>query len=161
MKTLKLVGASLLLSVVGLTASGLAFTRAAQAAPWAGNFASGTLVQLREVTAAALVSKPVTFSLAGSHVAKGRDLRSLTIRFGDGTHARLASLLALPQHTYRRPGAFVAEVVLTDSTGDTSTASRMVIVGAPNHVVLRKTTTKLPGSVLTGFESLRARGAIR
>ena len=109
------------------------------------------LAQLRVVTLAPRVRQAVVFSLAGSKLEAGRRLRSLTIRFGDGTSARLSGLRAAPHHTYQKPGAYVARLTLVDSSGHRSVAARTLVVGAPTRVVLRKSTMKLRGSRVTGL----------
>ena len=153
MKSMKSVGTGILLAFL-VFVSIISAAPLAQAAAATRRRPNETLVQLAVTTPAAVIGKPVAFSLAGTRIAKGSHLRFLRMSFGDRTIRRFSKLTAAPRHVYRHPGAYRVRVVLVTSRGAPATATRLVIVGAPTHVVLRRTTILLASAALINYKPL-------
>src|SRR5665213_213585 len=81
------------------------------------NTASKTLAQLRLASVRPIVNHVITLSLAGSQVATGRHLASLTVIFGDGSQESLPRIQSQISHIYASSGAFHVRLSLTDSAG--------------------------------------------
>lgn len=54
----------------------------------------------------------------------GTRLRSITINWGDGTHAVVHAIAASPTHRYAHPGHYTVHVQVTDSAGQSAVSSR-------------------------------------
>jgi len=74
--------------------------------------------------------QPVTFSGARSTDPDG-SIGSYAWSFGDGSTGTSAN----PSHTYSRPGTYVAELTVTDSSGRTATATHPVVVALSGRII--------------------------
>jgi hypothetical protein len=146
-------GLAALLLTLSVTVATAAASSAAppSSASTSRNATAETLAQLRVATLGARAKKPVSFDLAGSRVAVGRRLRSAELRFGDGTHVAVRSLSHGLQHSYARPGAYVARFRVVDSAGHSSSVRRTVVVGGRNVKVYRSNVVRLPASSVTAI----------
>ena len=118
------------------------------------NTASKTLAQLRLASVRPIVNHVITLSLAGSQVATGRHLASLTVIFGDGSQESLPRIQSQISHIYASSGAFHVRLSLTDSAGVVSVAKRVIIIGAPNHIVLAPKASRLAADQVLSFTPL-------
>ena len=78
---------------------------------------------------APLVGQQVNFDASQSSAASGHTISQYKWNFGDGS-GLYTSASALATHTYTAAGAYSVTLTLTDDTGQTSTKSQTVTVGA-------------------------------
>ena len=81
-----------------------------------------------------VVGQPVVAHLGRSLVPRGDSLRSIVLRWGDGTGSRKVSGLGrAPAHRYPRPGTYTVTLTLTDTHGRSVHATRTETVRAPGN----------------------------
>lgn len=87
---------------------------------------------------------PITFTVTPT---TGANISNVVVDFGDGTSTNLGAIggAATVPHTYRSPGTYTATARATDGTGDTSTLTTTVLIGA-----LPVTLTASPASPTAG-----------
>lgn len=87
--------------------------------------------------------QPVTFTITIAAGAGGASVRSATIDFGDGQSESLGTTSTSVSHVYRNPGPYTVRVNVTDSTGETTTATTVINVAqaAPVNVNITASST--------------------
>lgn len=73
---------------------------------------------------------PLQVSASGLRSTDGQQIDSYSFDFGDGTQAT-SNATGQTTHTYAAPGTYTVTLTDTDAAGNTSTATRQVVIGSP------------------------------
>jgi PKD repeat protein len=101
----------------------------------AGGIPGAPIANFTSSPTSPVVNEAVVFDSSSSTVAAGRTITDYAWNFGDDTPI-IHGNNRIISHTYARPGNFIVNLVLTDSTGLTGQKSAGVSVGAGNPVAI-------------------------
>ena len=114
----------------------------------AGGVAGAPTANFTSSPTAPVVNEAVVFDSSSSTVASGRTITDYAWNFGDDTPI-IHGNNRIISHQYTRPGTFIVNLVLTDSTGATGQKSAAVPVGTGNPVAIL-TVFKTGGNSIQG-----------